>query len=74
VTPLGTGILLRTMVEQDFLDALAEAALVKVQDVALSSSFAGGVAAGAGTATTSAGKAIAKKPRNEGVNNMIISE
>lgn len=50
VVPEGTAILLRTIVEHDFLLAEADAALVKVQEVALSSSLAGAVGAGAGTA------------------------
>lgn len=40
VVPDGTAILLSTMVEHEVLDLLAEAALVKVQVVALSSSLA----------------------------------
>lgn len=51
VVPEGTTMLLRTMVEHDFLLADAEAASVKVQDVARSSSLAGVVGVGAGTAT-----------------------
>jgi len=53
VVPEGTAMLLRTMVAQDVLDLLAEAALVKVHEVARSLSFAAivGIGAAAGTAT-----------------------
>lgn len=61
-------MLLRTIVAQDFFDALAEAALVNVQVLALSSSFAAVVGAGAGAAMMSAGNA--RRPRNEGVDSI----
>lgn len=74
VVPLGTGMLLRTIVAHAALDLIAEAALVNVQVVALSSIFAAGVGAGAGAAATSEGKAMAKKPRNDGTEYMVITE
>ena len=69
VTPDGTAMLLRTIVEQDSLLADAEAASVNVQDVALSSSFATAVGTGAGAAAT---RALHKASRRHALKKLNI--
>lgn len=58
-------MLLAMMVEHDFLLADKEAALVKVQFVALSDSLAAALGAGAGTASTIALPMRSMRPREE---------
>lgn len=64
-------MLLRTIVAQEALDLLADAALVNVQVVALSSSLAAAVGIGAGAAAIRVGRMPAKRPINEGEENMF---
>ena len=57
VVPDGTAMLLRTIVAQDFLEALADAALLNVQEARFSKAFpssGAGVGIGAGAAVTRA--------------------
>jgi hypothetical protein len=64
VVPEGTAILSSTIVAQDFLDLLAEAALVKVHVARLARSGAAvGSGAAAGAAETNAAPAMRKSPR-----------
>lgn len=65
VVPDGTGTLLRTIVEQDFLDLEAEAALLKVQVVARFARSGAEVGAGAaaGAAETRAVLTLRRSPR-----------
>jgi hypothetical protein len=73
VVPDGTAIPLSTMVEHEALDLLAEAALVKVQVVALSSSLAAAVGAGsaAGRADTILTPTSSKRMKST-VNEIIL--